>query len=184
MAGRLEMPLDSRRYVGYHGTSTEYAQQTLRTKRFHRAVNPWDWLGHGIYFWENNLDRAILWAKDHYGANAAVLRCEIDLMRCLDLSNAAHVDSVRVAYNRLARAFATEGRSLPVNTEKNRALDCLVLNYLADKCLRIDTVRCPFHEGLPIFEGSQLLNLTHIQLVVRSEEAIKSEPVLCFPENR
>lgn len=28
------------------------------------SERPYDWLGHGIYFWENNHERAFQWAKD------------------------------------------------------------------------------------------------------------------------
>jgi hypothetical protein len=30
------------------------------------SEKPYDWLGHGFYFWENNIQRAIEWADDKF----------------------------------------------------------------------------------------------------------------------
>jgi hypothetical protein len=66
--------------------------------------------------------------------------------------------------------------ALPVNRGKARRLDCLVINYVAEYVFpECETVRAPFLEGLPIFEGSAILSSSHIQIVVRKPRgAIKS----------
>jgi hypothetical protein len=53
-------------------------------------------------------------------------------------------------------------------------LDCLVVNYLTTFILpECDTVRAPFLEGEPVFEGSNLLTQSHLQLVVRHDTVIQ-----------
>jgi len=77
----------------------------------------------------------------------------------------------------LREAFLRNRTSLPVNRNKARFLDCLVINYLTSYVLpECETVRAPFLEGDPVYEGSMLLNQSHIQLVVRNENCIITKP--------
>ena len=41
----------------------------MNPKDYKISQKPYDWLGHGLYFWENNYDRALDWAtqKKHRG---------------------------------------------------------------------------------------------------------------------
>jgi len=48
--------------TGYHGTTRLVAEQILRDD-FIPSVNEWDWLGHGIYFWQDAPLRAYQWAQ-------------------------------------------------------------------------------------------------------------------------
>ncbi|SRR5579875_394296 len=59
---------------GFHGTSKNVAEFIANNgaSYFHISQNEYDWLGDGAYFWENNLKRAMDWAKKHFKANAAV----------------------------------------------------------------------------------------------------------------
>ena len=38
--------------TGYHGTTRRFAEKILRDD-FVASVNEWDWLGHGVYFWQD-----------------------------------------------------------------------------------------------------------------------------------
>ena len=43
-------------YIGYHGCEKELARRLiLREVEMGKSANPYDWLGHGIYFWENDV---------------------------------------------------------------------------------------------------------------------------------
>jgi hypothetical protein len=46
----------SRIVVGYHGCEEDFARDLLlekvRIPDWKPSRNSWDWLGHGIYFWE------------------------------------------------------------------------------------------------------------------------------------
>ena len=76
--------------IGFHGCD-EKTQTALLThpNTIKFSDKPYDWLGHGIYFWENNYARALEWAKDRekHGeiSKAAVIGAVLSLDYCLDL---------------------------------------------------------------------------------------------------
>lgn len=171
------MTRDDRIVVGYHGTSDDRAARILSTGRFTPSRNDYDWLGHGIYFWEHAPLRAWQWARQKYRDRATVIEAQISLRHCVDLADVRYTMVLRSAYHSLREAFAKERKTLPLNRNKARCLDCLVINYLTSYVLpECQTVRAPFLEGDPIYEGSNLFTQSHIQLVVRDDQCIESKP--------
>ena len=165
---------DDRGVVGFHGTSDDRAEAILSSGFFTPSKNDYDWLGHGVYFWEYAPRRAWQWAKQKYRDRAAVVEATIELDFCLDLTDIGYTSALQLAYDSLREAFIKRNKSLPVNRNKARCLDCLVINYLTTYVLpECDTVRAAFPEGHPIYEGSMLLTQSHIQLVVRNQACIK-----------
>src|SRR5207248_3344373 len=124
--------------IGYHGCTEEFARDLLLgTKPTHDwkpSTNDWDWLGHGIYFWEHSPERALRWAQERFGAGGsspAVLGAVIQLGRCFDLLNEAITTLLASSYQELQQAYADAGHALPQNRGpglKRRDLDCLVIN--------------------------------------------------------
>lgn len=168
------MRKDARVVVGYHGTRVDRADVIASTRKFVPSSNDYDWLGHGIYFWEYAPLRAWQWAKAKYGTEAAVVEAEIELGYCLDLSDIRFTEALQTAYDGIREAYIQTGAVLPRNRGKARCLDCLVINYLATFLLpECETVRAPFLEGDPIYNGSDLLTQSHVQLVVRREICIR-----------
>ena len=50
--------------VGFHGCDKSVVDAVIAGKtELLASTNDYDWLGSGIYFWENNEDRAWQWAK-------------------------------------------------------------------------------------------------------------------------
>ena len=88
-------------YYGYHGTSSEKAQNILDTKNFKDSMNDgtvfeclktrskhYHWLGRGVYFWDNDKDIAKYWAHKRYKRkNFSILGVpiECDKDKILDL---------------------------------------------------------------------------------------------------
>ena len=76
----------------------------LEKRCLQESKNAHDWLGHGIYFWENNPKRALDWAKfmsKHPTFKGRVkepfaIGAIIDLGNCLDLTEAASLGIVEV----------------------------------------------------------------------------------------
>lgn len=64
--------------LGYHGCDREVGEAVLAGKTGLRASeNDWDWLGTGIYFWENSASRALKranFAKAHPELLRAVVK--------------------------------------------------------------------------------------------------------------
>ncbi len=78
--------------VGYHGCTRAYARGLLLgdmpISEWKPSTNNWDWLGHGIYFWEHSPDRALRWAKEKFVSadeEPDVIGAVIQLGRCFDL---------------------------------------------------------------------------------------------------
>src|ERR1051326_3497570 len=124
--------------VGYHGCTERFARELLLGKKpisqWHPSANEWDWLGHGIYFWEHAPQRALRWAQERYGKKRqrpAILGAYIQLGRCFDLLDEAITTLLGETHERLVRTFAARGAALPQNrghAGKRRDLDCLVIN--------------------------------------------------------
>jgi len=172
--------------VGYHGCTTAFARDLLLGRRrigdWRPSQNDWDWLGHGIYFFEHAPERALRWAQERYRGRRqrpAVLGAYIQLGRCFDLLNEAVTALLVQAHERATRAFALTGRSLPENRgpeRKRRELDCLVINYcvqdLHRQGIEYDTVRGAFLEGAPAYPGAGFSCESHVQIAVRNSSCI------------
>lgn len=172
----------ARTIIGYHGCTKAFADDVLLGRvsidRWQPSQNVWDWLGHGIYFWEHSPRRALRWAQVHY-AEPAVLGAVIQLGRCFDLMDESITALLADSYARVTDAFIQQGNQLPDNAGaggKLRKLDCLVINecmgHLDQQNILYDTVRGAFVEGIPIYPGAGFFAETHIQLAVRNSTCL------------
>jgi len=103
----------------------------------------------------------------------------IQLGRCFDLLNEAITSLLGETYERLERACAEAGASLPGNRGpqgKMRQLDCLVINTcigeLRDRGSEYDTVRGAFLEGDAVYRTAGFSRESHIQIAVRNSACI------------
>src|SRR5580704_16230535 len=124
--------------LGYHGAkpgdSAEYARRLLvgevGVEDWRPSENEYDWLGHGIYFWEHSPERARRWA----GTGGIVIGAVIRLGNCLDLTDLQYTELLLQSFAALETNYQRSGLTLPQNGGrelKNRKLDCLVINNLA-----------------------------------------------------
>lgn len=172
----------ARTIIGYHGCSAEFAHDILLGQipinAWKLSNNDWDWLGHGIYFWEHSPHRALRWAQENH-VHAAVVGAVVQLGNCFDLMDESVTAALAVAYESLLKSFTADGRTLPINTGpewKARKLDCLLINDcldgLSDQDISYDTVRGAFLEGAPVYPGAGFSHETHIQVSVRNSACI------------
>ena len=175
--------------LGFRGCRKSVGEAILAgdEKHLKPSEKVWDWLGHGIYFWEGNLARAWEWAHDRKKEGKIddpfVLGAIIDLRHCLDLFDRGAMRQVAVTHETLKTAFHQTGRDLPKNVgntpdKAGRTLDCLVINTLhslraGSNQPAYDSVRGPFLEGDPVYEGAGFRSHTHIQICVRNTACIK-----------
>lgn len=163
----------SRIVLGYHGCEPAFADALLRgevqPEDWQPSVNEYDWLGHGIYFWEFAPGRAREW-----GGKGGVIGAVIHLGAYLDLTDVHYTKLLGRGYEQVREVYEHRGLVLPENKGKRRNLDCEVINELVAaegevNGLRFQTVRCPFLEGQPAFPGSAILHESHIQIAVRDK---------------
>ncbi len=161
--------------LGYHGCEPSFAEALIRGEKrieeWQPSQNPYDWLGHGIYFWEFAPYRARTW-----GGKGGVIGAVIQLGLCLDLTDVHWTDMLLERYKVVRQARKQQGLALPKNMGRRRDLDCLIINELVASTERdqisFQTVRCPFLEGKRAYPGSGIFRESHIQIAVRDKSCI------------
>ena len=149
--------------------------------------NPWDWLGPGIYFWEQNPYRALTYAEEaareqqKFGGKINtpfVIGAMIELGNCLNLVEPNSINIIKGAHEKLVMVIEKNGGRMPMNKGANRQLDCAVIRYIHEMNKRdsvpvYDSIRSPFAEGEPIYEGANFTDRLHIEICVRNPALIK-----------
>lgn len=176
--------------LGFHGCDRSVADRAVNRRRpLRHSHNEYDWLGSGIYFWENDPQRAMEWARAMKRRGRirtpAVVGAVIALGRCLNLLERRYVNLVKHAYDELVATTRDAGTPLPVNLPLRgsrdllmRNLDCAVINTVHDMRVEsdfppFDTVRAAFIEGDEMYPTSAFRDHNHIQICVRSPQSIK-----------
>jgi hypothetical protein len=60
--------------IGFHGCERAVRDQLLnKPNKIVYSRQPYDWLGHGMYFWENNYTRAFQWAEGNLQKRPLIL---------------------------------------------------------------------------------------------------------------
>lgn len=163
--------------MAYHGSNAKTAQSLLGGSEFLSSENSYDWLGSGVYFWENDPMRALQWARKRWEGieTPSVIGAVVDLGLCLDLTMQEGIEAVRSAHRELVAMHKISREPLPENAGSERGhrmLDCAVINHLHRARKRVapnspfQTVRALFVEGAAVYDGAGFHDRTHIQLCV------------------
>jgi hypothetical protein len=188
-------PASGKLILGFHGCDEAVGLNIISGKdNLRPSENDWDWLGHGMYFWESDPQRALEYATILQKRKSSktkikkpfVLGAVIDLGNCLDLLNRTHLDLLHDSYLILARGFEKAGEKFPINTPLkgsedllHRNLDCAVVEFLHksiddEKNVKpFDSVRAAFWEGADLYPNAGFRELNHIQICVRNSRCIK-----------
>ncbi len=163
--------------LGYHGCNRTTAQDILSGAKKHLIPSDSnrEWLGKGVYFWENSYDLALKWAERHYPDAPDVLGAIIIPGQCLDLTDSECSEALSVfgdlfenLYDRLYR------KKPPANQVKKgyHPYDCALINTFRETVEAtyndippVETVRAAFQEGEQI-AGSTFRKLNHIQWAI------------------
>lgn len=172
--------------LGFHGCDMSVYENVIKNGcHLKKSSNTYDWLGNGIYFWENNYQRALEWANlSPKIKTPAVIGSIIDLGNCLNLTDYASVEFLKKGYEILKLRCEASNINLPENHAFRdndvllRDLDCAVIQQIHDfnketNRLEFDSVRGVFIEGAPAYSGSGFNEKTHIQLCVVNPNCIK-----------
>ena len=182
--------------IGFHGCDETVRNRIVSEKGeiLKPSENRYDWLGNGIYFWENNYERAFQFAKDlkenppkgkeNTITTPSVLGVVLDLGICLDLLDTKYLELLKVGYEHLKETHDKNNTVLPKNIRNKegeimrRFLDCAVIEtavkiHEADNGQVFDSVRGVFIEGEDLYENSGFKEKNHIQIAIRNQECIK-----------
>ena len=131
--------------LAFHGCDKSTFDNIIRHgESMHISTNDYDWLGNGMYFWEQDLQRAWQWAEE--AANNAKSKVKIP-----------------------AVVGAVIDMGYCLNFLDNRSPVMLRQHNLRP----FDTIRGLFQEGKPLYETSGFFEKTHIQICVRNPNCIK-----------
>lgn len=181
---------------GFHGCDLLVQQKVINGHApLLPSENSYDWLGHGIYFWESNPKRALEFAQmltEHpergsgHIKQPAVIGAIIDLGHCLNLMESSSLSILKFIYHLLADECVAVGEQLPDNISPNpssddlimRKLDCAVIQRLhrflnENGDLLYHTVRGLFFEGKELYPHAGFREQNHIQICVCNPNCIK-----------
>jgi hypothetical protein len=145
--------------VAYHGCDRKVAEKVIfGDMELKKSKNTYDWLGEGIYFWEQGLERAAEWARELHKRGKieepAVIGAYIHLGRCFDLTDVWAVDRLSEHYKALKAHLESLGMPLPVNKQRGkddpdfllRNLDCAVINFCLGRYDRKSDTGAPYFQ--------------------------------------
>ena len=174
--------------IGFHSCDRDLGLAVLNGKEnLLPSNNSWDWLGDGIYFWEQNPNRALQYALQSASGKQFnkkrintpfVLGAIVELGNCLNLVELEAVQILSNAFNKVKSLYEAAESKLPANDGPKRELDCAVIKaiHLSNKTegkLEYDSVRSAFDEGKKAYEGANFTSQSHIQLCLRNSSLIK-----------
>jgi len=189
--------------IGFHGCEASVRDALLNNpNEIKISRKPFDWLGHGMYFWENNYERALQWAQDKQSRGAikepAVIGAVLYLGVCCDFLDRKYIQLLAKYFDNMKERYSKSGKVLPINKDlakdmhKDRVLrhlDCAAIQFMHDRILvavqhdiqtkghtddkLFDTTRGVFTEGGPAFQGAGLFAKSHIQICVRNPNCIQ-----------
>lgn len=174
--------------TGFHSCDRGVGLKILNGElELNQSNNPWDWLGPGVYFWEQNPGRALEYAIDVAGKkqknngaikNPFVIGAIIELGNCLNLLEPNSLAIVKEAHASLEKMMEETGKEMPQNKGANRKLDCAVIQTVHETNKRegldpYDSIRCAFVEGAPIYPESNFTDRLHIEICVLNPDLIK-----------
>jgi hypothetical protein len=120
--------------LGFHGCDKSVANKVLNGNTdLNFSENTFDWLGHGIYFWEYSAERALEYVvglKNRKGKpaikNPAIIGAVIDLGHCLDLIEYKNLQLLKISYQLFKDTQISSGFALPKNRSGGSLIDFLL----------------------------------------------------------
>ena len=177
--------MPNEKIVGHHGTSRQIADQVL-SKGFLASKNAHDWLGDGVYFWQNAPLRALNWATNTFGADGVVIEADIEVRDFVNLLDIEWMSWLADVHDQYLFEVKKKGQTPPLQTERAHRLDREVINFgieiLEQDGHSVRGVIGSFREGRPVFPNSALYSESHVQIAVRDLSLIRNCRILSSSE--
>jgi hypothetical protein len=110
--------------IGFHGCERQVRDALLMSPNDYKiSQKPFDWLGHGFYFWENNYDRALQWAEEKRERGKiiepAVIGAVLYLGHCCDFLDQRYIQHLAHYFKLMKGRYELMGKELPQNRDLN-----------------------------------------------------------------
>lgn len=175
---------------GYHGTRASNLGAIL-SHGFQLSRNSYDWLGNGIYFWQDAPQRAKEWTEQSLrmqglaSVEPVVLKARLKLSNCIDLLDVGWRDVVTEAAGDFLKSVEQKIGSRIVlrnSTSGRHELDCAFFNYFVGwlrlQKIEVGAIRAAIAEGEPILPGSPIRFRSHVQIAVLNPALISNPTVI------
>ncbi len=189
--------------IGFHGCERRVRDELLMNPNNYKiSQKPFDWLGHGLYFWENNYDRAMEWANEKKVRGSikepAVVGAVLSLGYCCDFLDKRYIKLLAYYFSIMRSRYELLGETLPKNKDLQhdihkdrilRHLDCAAIEFMHANIFDhvkkdhfehgyseykiFDSTRGVFTEGGPAFDGAGLFEKSHIQICIRNPNCVQ-----------
>lgn len=173
-----------------HATTQDIAT-TILQEGFKNSQNSYDWLGSGIYFFQEAPNFAYHWAtqdrKEGQLDDVALIAADIDVTGFIDLLDYEWGGTLKDTYRSLDeqgdpdfRKVQERQQEFVLGSDKRQGhwLDRYVLEasvtMLEANDIYITGIRSAFWEGSRLYPKSHLMDRQHIQIAVREVSAIKN----------
>ena len=177
---------------GFHACEREIGEQILSgEKGFKASENDFDWLGHGMYFWENSPHRAEAYGQELKNIrkklkDPMIIGAIIHLGFCFDMLESLCLDILKTNYSIMTDIYNKANSPIPVNQKAHkkdndhllRQLDCAVFQFMHNEMKKkeqktFDSIRGAFWEGNELYPSAGFKEKNHIQICVRNPNCIK-----------
>jgi hypothetical protein len=187
--------------IAYHGCDVTTRDDLVsgRLRHLSHSNNRYDWLGPGAYFFEGDLERALMFSQASHdnpskmytvrpiGTPAAV-GVALRVQSWLDMTTQAGIQEFTMAYQSMVEGLHDVGDPVPVNSAASdddpdillRALDNAVFTFLHDVRANskpplspFQAVRGAFHQGPEIAHLSGFHKSTHVQIALRDDHCVE-----------
>jgi len=150
----------------YHGTSKDIAEKIKKDGKFVHSTGEDQYLGNGVYFFESSEWHAKNWAVGRFkGEKIGIIIAEINLGKCLELSNKEHRDFLR-------------DTAIDLQKSGYKITDALVIDFIIKKFPNmVDTVRASYmglkyQHAKKIFPGSHFYDYQQLMICVKNQSNI------------
>lgn len=186
--------------IAYHGCDITTRDDLVcgRLKHLSHSKNQYDWLGPGAYFFEGDVERALLFAEAAHRnpskrytakpiATPAAVGAILQVQSWLDMTTQAGIREFSLAYQAFADGHSAAGKPIPANRPASdsdteiiyRALDNAVFTWLHNAraaqmppAQPFQAVRAAFYQGKEVAPKSGFHANTHIQISLRDNRCI------------
>ncbi|MBU5437774.1 hypothetical protein KQI42_07130 [Tissierella sp. MSJ-40] len=168
-----------RKIIGFHGTRREFADSILQSERFKISKDDEEWLGPGVYFFENDIKQAYYYCiKAKKFKSWAILRSDIQANIIMDLTDLETLERFEEVAEAIKNRYYKRSDGKP-----RKLLNSVVLNIIY-KAEEYDLVRAVF--PVPSTRCIPRTNIMpmQVQLCVRNLQCIKTITEVEYDEQK